>query len=707
MTLKALLCKGLRGGLVSVGQATSAGYKFYFYGNYLKIFGADDKLLATVLKINNLYPLTTAQDKRLAAAANASADALLTTAKVEAATILSTETATEAASKAEASAEAPSTEIKAAAPKTKANKARAKEKVSAPDDKTTAETPPKKSSKRAKRWAALRSARRKRLKADKGEAGMHVANQATMKVSTKQLLHERMGHPSKGAPPDGICAGCAQGKLVNAPFPGSWADAARDPNRSHHTDLMGPLPVPSLGGARYANVFVQTVDDKGEKQRWPVVLFLKAKSEFPTSLETVNQRLLNDTGKPLGHVHSDNEKVLTSKAVKSFLASIGATSSTSPPYTPQSNPFAERFNRTLMVVAECLRHSAGLPEEFWAEAMDCACYLLEMRPNQSLEGKSPYEKKYGQQRSDKHLKRFGCAVWYPVCPKPKKLSPRRAFGVFIGYSRTSHGAIRVWDMALKKVKVVRGASCLFDEETLPFKTNDQIAQPQEPAIDDENDVAIDIADVNVDVDGADDIDAVDQGAIDEDGQVADDNGDADEPAVEVEPRRSDRQRQPPDRYDPDVYNFEQAAMFTDEANLEESSKPIVASRADVAMDDAMWANILQYKLVLERKAIEAVANQAGTAKCRTPSSWAPCATLPTGRAPTSATLSASWDVSSAIPAERIGRRPSACWRTSRARPRTASCTRPRRSRRTSWRFGRMPTTPASPGTAAAPAPTSA
>ena len=90
-----------------------------------------------------------------------------------------------------------------------------------------------------------------------------------------------MGRPSKQAPLDhrlGPCVGCVFGEI--GPSPIFWIlDTTQESPDFFHTDLMGPFPTPSLNGSKFVQVFVQSTDRNGDKQRFPTVFFLKQKSE--------------------------------------------------------------------------------------------------------------------------------------------------------------------------------------------------------------------------------------------------------------------------------------------------------------------------------------------------------------------------------------------------------------------------------------------
>lgn len=59
--------------------------------------------------------------------------------------------------------------------------------------------------------------------------------------------------------------------------------------------------------------------------------------------------------------------------------------------TPQQNGVAERMNRTLLEKARCMLSHAGLGKEFWAEAINTACHLVNRSPNTAFKCKTPEE----------------------------------------------------------------------------------------------------------------------------------------------------------------------------------------------------------------------------------------------------------------------------------------------------------------------------
>eukprot|EP00253_Pinus_taeda_P002960 PITA_02960 len=79
------------------------------------------------------------------------------------------------------------------------------------------------------------------------------------------------------------------------------------------------------------------------------------------------------------------------------------------------NGVAERMNKTLMERARSMLSGAGLGQEFWAKAVDTACYLVNRSPSSALEDKTPQEVWTGKKPSLSHLR--GYKLWNPVTRK--------------------------------------------------------------------------------------------------------------------------------------------------------------------------------------------------------------------------------------------------------------------------------------------------
>lgn len=82
--------------------------------------------------------------------------------------------------------------------------------------------------------------------------------------------------------------------------------------------------------------------------------------------------------------------------------------------TPQQNGVAEQMNRTLLERARYMLYNARLSKEFWVEAVNTACYLVNMSPSIAIECKILEEVWSGSPVSYTDLRVFGCLVYAHV-----------------------------------------------------------------------------------------------------------------------------------------------------------------------------------------------------------------------------------------------------------------------------------------------------
>eukprot|EP00253_Pinus_taeda_P003260 PITA_03260 len=91
------------------------------------------------------------------------------------------------------------------------------------------------------------------------------------------------------------------------------------------------------------------------------------------------------------------------------------------------------MNKALMEIARSMLSGVGLGEEFWVEAVEIACYLVNRSPSSVLEDMTPQEVWTGKTPSLSHLRVFGCDAYVHV-PKEKitKLDSKFEKCIFIG-----------------------------------------------------------------------------------------------------------------------------------------------------------------------------------------------------------------------------------------------------------------------------------
>ncbi|KAJ3661597.1 hypothetical protein Zmor_005987 [Zophobas morio] len=303
------------------------------------------------------------------------------------------------------------------------------------------------------------------------------------------LLHKRSGHANARDLVEAIrnnrvsgvqlkdcaeavkCDICIQGKLSRSPFPKCSNRRTEQLLDLVHTDVCGPMRTPSLGGAKY---FVEFIDDKS---RWCETRFLKSKDEVFQATTEYLGLVENQTGKTVKCLQSDNGGEYTSRDFDRYLKARGITRRLTAPYNPEQNGIAERKNRTLLDTARCLLIDAGLPDSFWAEAVNTANYLRNRLPTRCLGGGTPYEAWTGKKPDISNFRAFGSRVYYlDRRPGKGKFDPRGEEGVFLGYADESK-AYRIWSPVKRTVLISRDV--VFVEDDKERRHVDNPAQTQQ------------------------------------------------------------------------------------------------------------------------------------------------------------------------------------------------------------------------------------
>jgi transposase InsO family protein len=102
-------------------------------------------------------------------------------------------------------------------------------------------------------------------------------------------------------------------------------------------------------------------------------------------------------------LRTDNGGEFCGNEFEEFSKKCGIARQKTTPYTPQQNGVVERMNMTLMENARSMLSDAELGQEFWAEAVDTTCYLVNRSPSSALDDKTPHEVWIGNKPSLEHL----------------------------------------------------------------------------------------------------------------------------------------------------------------------------------------------------------------------------------------------------------------------------------------------------------------
>ena len=117
-----------------------------------------------------------------------------------------------------------------------------------------------------------------------------------------------------------------------------------------HSDVFGPVVVPSLGKSVY---YVSFIDDYS-RNTW--IYFLRKKSEVFDKFKEFKALVENQTEKKIKVLRTDNGG--------EFCKKCGIERKKTTPYTPQQNGVVKRMNRTLMEKERSMLSGANLGQEF-------------------------------------------------------------------------------------------------------------------------------------------------------------------------------------------------------------------------------------------------------------------------------------------------------------------------------------------------------
>ena len=334
--------------------------------------------------------------------------------------------------------------------------------------------------------------------AGEGEGRARPAKQVAKKV----LWHQRLGHLHEGGMNDlvakgkatgvdfqakvelPVCEPCSimkshrvslkggirqtlSGKKPALPVTTYVATKHRAREDVHFADFFGPVRPAAIGG--FPIVFGTAHARTGVVKVEP----LRQKSGLVGALQRYQANVMK-----IEALRTDNEAVNKSQEVVDWCAREGIQLSRCAPYTPEQLAKIERMWRTLGEGACAMLHASGLPDEFWALAMDAMAYIYNRTPRASNEENvTPMESLTGLVPDLAHLRVFGCRAYMHV-PKArrKKMQAKAKAGIFVGYSPLSH-SYRVW-VPEDENDVLRGM--LYESRDVTFDESWRHGAPRDP-----------------------------------------------------------------------------------------------------------------------------------------------------------------------------------------------------------------------------------
>jgi hypothetical protein len=194
-----------------------------------------------------------------------------------------------------------------------------------------------------------------------------------------------------------------------------------------------------------------------------------------------------------------------------------------------------------MEKARSMLSGVGLEQEFWAEAVSTACYLVNRSPSSALDDTTPHEVWSGKKPSLQHLRVFGCDAYVHV-PKENrsKLDNKAEKCIFIGYKDGVKG-YKLWNPETKKI--------VYSRDVVFREVKDVSKQEFPPTQDEPEKIELELDD------------AKSESSEEEEAEEAEEE--EEEPHTPVL-RRSVRDRRKPERYSPPDFRSNFSLSITDD-----------------------------------------------------------------------------------------------------------------------------------------------
>jgi hypothetical protein len=195
--------------------------------------------------------------------------------------------------------------------------------------------------------------------------------------------------------------------------------------------------------------------------RFTWVFFLQEKSQTQETLKGFLRRAQNGFGLRIKKIRSDNRTEFKNSQIEGFLEEEGIKHEFSSPYTSQQNGVVERKNRTLLDMARTMLDEYKMPDRFWAEAINTACYSINRLYLHRILKKTSYELLTGKKPKVSYFRVFGSKCFILVKRGIKsKFAPKAIEGFLLGYDSNTR-AYRVFNKSTGLVEV--SCDIVFDE----------------------------------------------------------------------------------------------------------------------------------------------------------------------------------------------------------------------------------------------------
>src|SRR5688500_1038351 len=205
---------------------------------------------------------------------------------------------------------------------------------------------------------------------------------------------------------------------------------------------------------------------------------IKTKDEALNKFKELNKLLNNHYNVNIKSLVSDGGGEYMSNLFRDYLREEGIVHRVTPPYTPQRNGVAERYNRTIIEKVRSMIETKKVDKSFWGEAAYTANQLRNYSPT-SLKEKCPEEEFTGKKPNLNKLRIFGSKVFIKNKKNSlKKLDSKIKEGMFLGYNEDNK-TFRIWDIERKEVIFSRDITVKESELIKQIEENKEKTEDEE------------------------------------------------------------------------------------------------------------------------------------------------------------------------------------------------------------------------------------
>jgi len=223
-------------------------------------------------------------------------------------------------------------------------------------------------------------------------------------------------------------------------------------------DVWGPAPLFSSNNKRY---FLCIVDDFS---RYSWVFPLNCKSDVISTFTRFKLLVEKFFNRNIKSIQTDGGREFI--PVQKFLSSNGISYRQTCPHTHHQNGSVERKLRHTVDIRLALLAHSHVPLQYWDDAFDTACYLINRLHSSVNSSKSPFELLFQKSPDFQLLKVFGCECWPYLRPyNTHKMSFQPISCVFLGYSKP-HVGYKCLHIPTGRVYISRHV--VFNEDKFPF-----------------------------------------------------------------------------------------------------------------------------------------------------------------------------------------------------------------------------------------------